>query len=95
MSELRVVVPPVPSVVGEVTVVVESVDPLVLDSIFPAPGRNDPCHCGSGDKYKRCHQDSDREAWRIVALKTRQADAARSMLRAMPSLRSAYGPELA
>jgi len=19
------------------------------------PGRNDPCHCGSGMKYKRCH----------------------------------------
>jgi uncharacterized protein YecA (UPF0149 family) len=19
------------------------------------PGRNDPCHCGSGIKYKRCH----------------------------------------
>jgi SEC-C motif-containing protein len=19
------------------------------------PGRNDPCHCGSGKKYKRCH----------------------------------------
>ena len=21
----------------------------------PAPGRNDPCYCGSGKKYKRCH----------------------------------------
>ncbi len=21
----------------------------------PKPGRNDPCHCGSGKKYKRCH----------------------------------------
>ena len=20
-----------------------------------APGRNDPCHCGSGQKYKKCH----------------------------------------
>jgi uncharacterized protein len=19
------------------------------------PGRNDPCHCGSGKKYKKCH----------------------------------------
>ena len=19
------------------------------------PGRNDPCHCGSGKKYKNCH----------------------------------------
>lgn len=23
------------------------------------PGRNDPCWCGSGKKYKRCHMDSD------------------------------------
>jgi hypothetical protein len=21
----------------------------------PRPGRNDPCHCGSGKKYKKCH----------------------------------------
>lgn len=21
----------------------------------PEPGRNDPCHCGSGKKYKKCH----------------------------------------
>ena len=24
------------------------------------PGRNDPCWCGSGRKYKRCHMNSDR-----------------------------------
>ncbi|MBK8264407.1 MAG: SEC-C domain-containing protein [Nannocystis sp.] len=23
--------------------------------IDPKLGRNDPCHCGSGAKYKRCH----------------------------------------
>jgi SEC-C motif len=23
------------------------------------PGRNDPCHCGSGKKYKRCHLEAD------------------------------------
>jgi methionyl aminopeptidase len=23
------------------------------------PGRNDPCWCGSGQKYKRCHLDAD------------------------------------
>lgn len=28
----------------------------------PAPGRNDPCHCGSGRKYKKCHLDADRKA---------------------------------
>jgi hypothetical protein len=25
----------------------------------PQPGRNDPCHCGSGKKYKKCHLASD------------------------------------
>jgi hypothetical protein len=24
------------------------------------PGRNDPCHCGSGKKYKKCHAISER-----------------------------------
>ena len=23
--------------------------------VEPTPGRNDPCHCGSGKKYKKCH----------------------------------------
>jgi len=27
-----------------------------------APKRNDPCHCGSGKKYKHCHKKTDREA---------------------------------
>lgn len=22
-------------------------------------GRNDPCHCGSGKKYKKCHLEQD------------------------------------
>lgn len=26
------------------------------------PGRNDPCWCGSGKKYKNCHMKSDQEA---------------------------------
>ncbi len=26
------------------------------------PGRNDPCHCGSGKKYKSCHWAADRAA---------------------------------
>jgi hypothetical protein len=31
------------------------------DAPLPAklPGRNDPCHCGSGKKYKKCHEDKD------------------------------------
>lgn len=28
-----------------------------------APGRNEPCHCGSGEKYKLCHlRQDEREA---------------------------------
>ncbi|MFO0752089.1 MAG: SEC-C metal-binding domain-containing protein [Thermodesulfovibrionales bacterium] len=23
------------------------------------PGRNEPCRCGSGKKYKKCHLDED------------------------------------
>lgn len=30
-------------------------------------GRNDPCHCGSEKKYKRCHLDIDRNAARVLA----------------------------
>ena len=26
------------------------------------PGRNEPCWCGSGRKYKKCHMNADREA---------------------------------
>jgi hypothetical protein len=25
-------------------------------------GRNDPCYCGSGEKYKKCHMKADQEA---------------------------------
>jgi len=25
----------------------------------PVVGRNEPCWCGSGMKYKKCHMDSD------------------------------------
>src|SRR5215831_8097365 len=28
------------------------------------PGRNDPCHCGSGKKYKRCCLEKDEAAER-------------------------------
>jgi hypothetical protein len=27
-----------------------------------APGRNDPCWCGSGKKYKHCHLPADEKA---------------------------------
>lgn len=35
-------------------------------SIEP-PGRNDPCHCGSGKKYKKCHLESDQRGPRASA----------------------------
>jgi SEC-C motif len=37
------------------------------------PGRNEPCHCGSGKKYKNCHLDKDEAALRAV--RTRQSEA--------------------
>lgn len=34
------------------------------------PGRNDPCHCGSGKKYKHCCLDKDEAAERAARAKT-------------------------
>jgi hypothetical protein len=39
------------------------------------PGRNDPCHCGSGQKYKKCHLASD-DAARSAELSALAAAAA-------------------
>lgn len=36
------------------------------------PGRNDPCHCGSGSKYKKCCIEKD-EAARVAAAATQAA----------------------
>ncbi|HRY28498.1 MAG TPA: SEC-C metal-binding domain-containing protein [Elusimicrobiota bacterium] len=43
----------------------------ILSKLTPAKGemagtlgRNDPCHCGSGKKYKKCHLPQDEEAER-------------------------------
>jgi len=27
----------------------------------PKPGRNEPCWCGSGKKYKKCHLEADQK----------------------------------
>lgn len=40
------------------------------------PGRNDPCHCGSGQKYKKCHLAAD-DAERAAAAKA-AAEAAKA-----------------
>ena len=39
----------------------------------PAPGRNEPCHCGSGKKYKQCCLEKDEAARR-----TKQASGAQA-----------------
>ena len=33
------------------------------------PGRNDPCHCGSGKKYKQCHLAADEAKERAARAK--------------------------
>ncbi len=39
-------------------------------------GRNDPCHCGSGKKYKNCHLGKDEEAARMARAKAAETTAA-------------------
>jgi hypothetical protein len=36
-------------------------------------GRNDPCHCGSGKKYKKCHEAADaaRESAELLAARAK------------------------
>jgi len=34
-------------------------NPQTVEYIRPKFGRNEPCPCGSGKKYKKCHADSD------------------------------------
>ena len=42
------------------------------------PGRNDPCHCGSGNKYKKCCLAKDEAAERdsLVEAQARRDDSA-------------------
>jgi len=51
------------------------------------PGRNDPCHCGSGKKYKKCCQPKEEAAEREViandqAAREERAEARRAQQRA-------------
>ena len=43
------------------------------DSTVPKAGRNDPCPCGSGKKYKHCCLDQDRAAELAPAIAQRVA----------------------
>ncbi len=46
---------------------------LVSTDTMPTPGRNDPCPCGSGKKYKRCCLDKDQAA-ALAPLLARRAE---------------------
>lgn len=35
------------------------INPPTVEYIRPKFQRNEPCPCGSGKKYKKCHADSD------------------------------------
>ena len=50
----------------------------MTDTSKKAPGRNDPCHCGSGKKYKSCHLAQDETAAREARAKeqAQQGEAA-------------------
>ena len=37
----------------------DAVDDEPFERAAPKLGRNEPCWCGSGKKYKKCHLDSD------------------------------------
>jgi methionyl aminopeptidase len=43
----------------------------------PTLAANDPCHCGSGRKYKRCHRIADLDPARAAAEQARKDAAAR------------------
>ncbi len=40
---------------------------------MPNLGRNDPCHCGSGKKYKQCHLAQDEAKERAERAKAAEA----------------------
>jgi len=52
----------VPGQIGEIPASNRNPQPNPGDPVDKTPGRNDPCHCGSGLKYKKCHADSDHRA---------------------------------
>ncbi|HVO11343.1 MAG TPA: SEC-C metal-binding domain-containing protein [Vicinamibacteria bacterium] len=55
----------------------------------PNLGRNDPCHCGSGKKYKQCHLAADEAKARAERAKVAEAaPAAESEASAGPGPRS-------
>ena len=47
----------------------------------PTLAANDPCHCGSGRKYKRCHRIADLDPVRAAAEQERREEAEREALK--------------
>lgn len=52
----------------------------------PRPGRNDPCYCGSGRKYKKCHLPQDEALGRAPVTATEGGVLAPEDDRALPLL---------
>jgi hypothetical protein len=50
--------------------------PATAPALYPELGRNDPCHCGSGKKYKKCCMSKDEAAERQVLEKNWEKAAA-------------------
>jgi hypothetical protein len=50
-------------------------------------GRNDPCHCGSGKKYKQCHLESDEAEAREARAKAAAEAPAPAAEEAVPEKR--------
>jgi preprotein translocase subunit SecA len=46
---------PIEELGGEAPVVVEEARPQQPVQVEKLPGRNEPCYCGSGKKFKQCH----------------------------------------
>jgi len=60
----------------------------------PQPGRNDPCHCGSGKKYKKCHADQDEAAASASLRKSAPQQMGGNALELMGKLREMAGPNM-
>jgi hypothetical protein len=56
------------------------------------PGRNDPCHCGSGKKYKQCHLAADEASTRTARAKAAAEAPAAAADEAAPAAQAASGP---
>ena len=54
-------------------------------SIDERPGRNEPCHCGSGRKYKQCHLDKDEAILRAARAKEAAAATPAAEAPAVPA----------